>query len=156
MAPSYSSATANVSGSVSVGTDFLTSIQSEDVPDWVREEWNKQWNSVPKEKWPQYTLQSPVGASGDGECVPIRKDYVDGTWNEECMYTCADDMSRCPEDCISVYTANGGASGKGAQYIVRAKLEYDPNGVKDNVRFTQNTTETKLSFNSSIEKISLL
>ncbi len=146
--PSYVSATTNISGSVSMGTDFLTSIQSEDVPDWVREEWNKQWDSIPKENWPQYTLLSPVGASGDGKCVPIRDDYKYGTFNEECQYTCADDISRCPADCRSDLKADGGDSGKGAQYIVRAKLEYDPNGVKDNVRFTQKTTETTLSFNS--------
>lgn len=143
--PWYTNATVNVSGNISVDNNFLSSITDENVPDWVREEWNKQWWD--SSKYVEYELDSPLGASGNGACLPMRIDTTGNEYND-CSMDCVIDINMCPESCLMRYEANGGNSGRGGRYRLRTKIYYDPEGLQDAVEFLSTTEETTLRIGS--------
>lgn len=143
--PWYKDATVNISGNIPVNDNFLLSITNEDVPDWVRNEWNKQW--LDSSKYVEYELNSPLGASGNGACYPMRIDVVENSYND-CSMECVVDINKCPEYCLNRYEADGGDSGKGAKYKVRTKIYFDPDGLQDYISYTTNVDETTLKVGS--------
>ena len=139
--PWYRNATVEISGNIPVNESFLLSITDKDVPDWVRKEWNKQWNDT--SKYVEYELDSPLGASGNGACLPMRLDSYENHYND-CSMECVTDIDNCPEYCITRFAADGGNSGKGARYTVRTKIYFEPDGIQDYISWVANTDETTL------------
>ena len=130
------------SGSISTGEAFYSNMTAEETPNWVRENWNSIM-SAPS-RWVRYKLTSPVGASGAADCQRRK-------FSETCTTLCYDhveDYETCPPSCTFDLLAIGGNSGSGAEMVVKAPLEFDPEGIKDDVQFTMSVMETKLAFNS--------
>lgn len=152
-APSYTNATKTISGSIPTGTGFLAAINdTKNVPDWVRKEWNKQWTS--ESKWIKYTLESPIGGSGRAYCEPRRVDWNDGSGYNKCADYCTTNLAEtCPPECLSNLVADGGNSGYGAKYVVKTKLEYDPEGQQDSVVFNPTYDETTLTIGTKEAKL---
>ena len=116
--PWYKNATKRVEGYIPTDTSFLSVISDkEKVPEWVRNEWDKQWSNDDS-NWIEYILESPLGSSGDGDCAPIRIDTEENKYND-CSMKCVVNIEECPEYCIYRYAANGGNSGNGAKYKVK-------------------------------------
>ena len=143
--PTYVNDKKEVSGSIPTGTDFLAAISdTEKVPNWVREEWSKLPWKTDKSLWVKYTLESPLGSSGAGDCRPVRIDVDRDNNYNDCSMSCAVHIEDCPPNCIKKYPANGGNSGNGAKFFVRSPLEYYVDGIKDNVSFVTSAEETTL------------
>lgn len=143
--PWYKNATVEISGSIPVNDNFLFSITDSKVPDWVRKEWNKQW--LDSSKYVEYELESPLGASGNGACLPMRIDSYENKYND-CSMECVTDIANCPEYCIERFSADGGDSGRGARYKVRTKIYFSPDGEQDSVTWTANTDLTSVRVGS--------
>lgn len=152
-APSYTNATKDIHGSIPTGTGFLGAINdTKNVPDWVRKEWNKQWTS--ESQWIEYTLESPIGGSGRAYCEPRRVDWDDGSGYNKCAEYCTTNLAeKCPPECLSNLVADGGNSGYGAKYVVKTKLEYDPEGQQDSVVFNPTYDETTLTIGTKEAKL---
>ena len=58
----------------------------------------------------------------------------------------------CPPECLSNLVADGGNSGYGAKYVVKTKLEYDPEGQQDSVVFNPTYDETTLTIGTKEAK----
>ena len=141
--PWYKNATKRVEGYIPTDTSFLSVISDkEKVPEWVRNEWDKQWSNDDS-NWIEYILESPLGSSGDGDCAPIRIDTEENKYND-CSMKCVVNIEECPEYCIYRYAANGGNSGNGAKYKVKSKINYSPKGMMDSVEFIKTKDESTL------------
>ena len=144
--PSYSSTTVSQSGSIPTDQRFYAAITDESVPEWVRENWNRQWTGP--SKYVRYTLKSPIGSSGKAVCDP--RVIV----SEECDRICEVDVAeKCPSSCRDDVEARGGASGVGGQVVVSTPIYFEsrtfPNGrveymTTDHVTYISNTSETTL------------
>ncbi len=143
----YKDTSNHVMGYIPVGPAFLSSIESDQTPNWVREEWNKQWNSS-STPIIEYTVQSPLGYPGKDLCDVKRNDYIGEIYQEECIKLCSKGLmdATCPHQCKIYIKADGGASGRGASYTVPVQLKYSPKGEKDNVQYNITDSETTLSF----------
>ena len=145
MFPDIISATAKESGYIEVGPGFRSSIESDEVPDWVREEWNKQYQGTGTSKWIQYTIRSAVGAGG---LAAYNKQIIansDAGYSEECAELCMSSAT-CPDYCYNYAYADGGDSGRGALFNIAVKLLYSPEGTKDTVTYSVGSC----SYSSSI------
>ena len=143
--PAYVNDKKDVFGSIPTGTDFLVSISdTENIPDWVREDWSKLPWQTDKSLWIEYNLESPLGRSGEGDCKPVRIDVDDDNRYNDCSMSCAVHIEDCPPSCIHKYSAKGGNSGNGAKFAVLSPIEYYVDGLKDNVSFVTTTDETTL------------
>ncbi len=136
--PKYTPQTVPVNGYIRTNEGFLADINNKDkVPDWVREEWDKQWTD---NNWIQYTIQSPIGSSGKAVCEPRRKEntmYL----GKDCVELCTIDiLANCPKECRDDLEAKGGASDSGAKYVVKTKI-----GVADDIIFGTTIDATSLS-----------
>lgn len=112
--PGAKSATEDVSGTIPTGANFSAAINKTEVPDWVRNYWDKQWKSD-KSNWVQYELSSPVGASGDAACEHRVKVH---NAPEYCTSLC-EVGDNCPSECRDDIEAKGGDSGAGAKFLVK-------------------------------------
>lgn len=145
--PSYESSTVTQSGSIPTDQRFYAAITDKSVPDWVREDWDRQWSS--ERKYVKYTLHSPIGSSGKAVCEPRVKAI------EECVDMCAlDPAERCPSKCRNDLNKKGGASGYGGKVVVRSPINFYArvlengkieNRQQDTVSFVINTESTTLN-----------
>lgn len=142
--PRYTPDTKEVSGRIPTNEAFLASISNiKQVPDWVRKEWNKQWQGSGLDGV-KYTLTSPIGNGGDAACDKRRQDITNGVYND-CSDLCTTGLEYlCPSRCIFELSAPGGKSANGVQIIVSAPLYYAPEGQQDDVKYTYNFDETRL------------
>ena len=144
--PSYSSDHVDQSGSIPTDQRFYAAITDKNVPDWVREYWDRQWTSP--SKYVKYTLESPIGSSGKAVCEPRVKAI------DECVERCAlDSAERCDSDCRADLSAAGGASGYGGRVVVSSPINFYArvlengeieNRQQDTVSFVINTESTTL------------
>lgn len=129
----------SITGKISVDENFRADIESEETPEWVRKEWNDQWKDPTK--FVEYYIYSALGGGGYDVCEP-RAVNIDETTCAPCAIgTAYNNYSICPQECSNVVMANGGNGANGVRVLVKAKLYYDPNGLKDNVEFINPLSE---------------
>ena len=113
-------------GTVSAGTSFRADLDA--APEWVREKWDNQWanGATPT----TYTLESPLGSSGDTVCQYARKGA--GILGEAAAAKCALDCASITPTCIAEHPecldrqiGQGGDSGYGGSYRVTVKLKHN-------------------------------
>ncbi len=140
------------SGEIPVDNTFKRSIESEDVPDWVREYWNDQWLNGNPDVKPVYKITTPIGWGGKGICQHILINQ-ESTAELNCTtLDCNFGLSDCPLECFDTKSASGGASGKQGYVKIRAKkIEYYSD--KAGVEYKRGTDYTQLNLNDSYVRL---
>ena len=122
--PSYYPDTLTQSGSIPTDQGFYAAITNTDVPPWVRQYWNMQWDN--KRNYIEYTLKSPLGGTGGAVCVP--RIINSPLCNERCG---TNDPVRCFSACRADVEANSGNSGYGGQVTVSSPIYFEEKESED-------------------------
>ena len=122
--PSYSPSTVTQSGSIPTDQGFYAAITNTDVPLWVRQYWNRQWDN--KRNYVEYTLKSPLGGTGQAVCEP--RIISSPLCNERCE---ANDPERCFSACRADLQAKSGDSGYGGQVTVSSPIYFEEKESED-------------------------